>query len=107
MLAFHHQGRGVAFASLRTLGVVSATQRVATKTIVNTVGSDLRPQRLHGNAYRKGGRVDLAVMPLNFLVEKRRDWSEPRFLLQLDVADASGSVDYLTMSKADKAKVGT
>lgn len=87
-------GRGMGFASLRPLGLVS---RVAARAILNSMGSALKPELSNGYAYRRGGRVDLAIMPTRLAADERREQGEYLFLLQLDVAGAVGSVDYQIM----------
>lgn len=72
LAALLHKGRGVGFASLRSLGIVSVIQRVAAKTTLNAMGDSIRPPRVNVYAHRRRGRVDLATMPLRLVLEKRR-----------------------------------
>lgn len=50
---------------------------------------DAKARLLHTHinsyAYRRGADVSLAHMFLGMLVEKRRNWGEPLFLLQIDI----------------------
>lgn len=92
VLALLHKGHGAGFASLRPLELVSASEKVVASAILDTMGDDLGPQRLNGYANCRGCRIDLAMIPLRIVVEKRTE---------------CGSVDYLTMWKGAKAKAGT
>lgn len=108
MLALLHNGRAVGFASLRPLGLASVSKRVAAKTSLITMGHTLQPQRLNGYVCTSQGDsrrpCDDAPQACG---REAQGVGRTLFLLQLDMANTFGSVDYLTMWAAVKVKAGT
>lgn len=97
ILTMLDKSRGTGYGALRLVGLVSLMQRAVAKCMLQTVGSDLHPQRVNAYACRKGGSVDRAIMPSRLAIEKCREWGESLHVLQLDRSDGFGSVDYMFM----------
>lgn len=81
-------------------------RRAAARCMLHAIGEDTYPQRISAYAYRKGGSVDMAIMPIRLVVEKCREWGEPFHILQLDIRDMFGSVDYMYMWEAASKRLG-
>lgn len=88
------------------VGLVSMLQRAAARCMLQAIGEDICPQRINGYAYRKGGSVDLAMTPMRLVVEKCKERGEPLHVLQLDISNAFGSIDYTYMREAASKRVG-